>query len=430
MSEERIMTEESAKPQPAFCFGHVINESLSLIRKGFHLASIPECTSVQSISLSLMRIFNALYQLYILFKYSNVVINHNKSLARFGVMHVIASCMSFWMETVVKDFFIEKSKISFNFTDRDVFDELDGVQFTGSLYPYRGACSGDLLAKLSWDAVSYLYPFTIEFNLVRSGVWFVIWLNIGNTSARRHNFRRYSNLNGLVRYQSNITIRADCHSANKGIFAGIILMVTTLVSIIMFFISYHRKNYYLLCWYIHLFQEGILIIVGLTGIIFVYVKIYNLDYKKNPVTFLDDILLFIPLPFFFVYSVLSIIANFQLGYYPKMSIDIASVIQVIIQTLCIVEGLRRCSNSNEMRYKKPGREMLTFLIICNVMLWLVSSFEYNSMETIYRHIYFRDYEFWPYVSHVTFPLMIFYRFHASVCLADMWRCMYEKCVDD
>lgn len=34
-------------------------------------------------------------------------------------------------------------------------------------------------------------------------------------------------------------------------------------------------------------------------------------------------------------------------------------------------------------------------------------------------------ELWTLLSHLTLPLALFYRFHSSVCLADMWKASYE-----
>lgn len=35
-------------------------------------------------------------------------------------------------------------------------------------------------------------------------------------------------------------------------------------------------------------------------------------------------------------------------------------------------------------------------------------------------------ELWTLLSHLTLPLALFYRFHSSVCLADMWKAAYEE----
>lgn len=38
-------------------------------------------------------------------------------------------------------------------------------------------------------------------------------------------------------YKSNLVVYADCHASNRGLFAGLVLIVATIVFIILFFIA-------------------------------------------------------------------------------------------------------------------------------------------------------------------------------------------------
>ena len=68
----------------------------------------------------------------------------------------------------------------------------------------------------------------------------VIWGNIGKCkekeemSSERQCDSPEGNNDNL---ESNIVIHADCHSANKGLFSGIVIMVLTIVSVILFLIA-------------------------------------------------------------------------------------------------------------------------------------------------------------------------------------------------
>ncbi|KAH6936397.1 hypothetical protein HPB50_016457 [Hyalomma asiaticum] len=70
--------------------------------------------------------------------------------------------------------------------------------------------------------------------------------------------------------------------------------------------------------------------------------------------------------------------------------------------------------------------MVTFLIICNVTIWVTNTFNMEKYH-LNQHVRlcFGD-DAWVMVKHATFPLMLFYRFHASVCLADIWKSAYES----
>ena len=56
------------------------------------------------------------------------------------------------------------------------------------------------------------------------------------------------------------------------------------------------------------------------------------------------------------------------------------VVQVLVQTPMIVDGLRRCSDSAENQRARPGRQLLTFLIASNLAMYVWDTFELKSYE--------------------------------------------------
>ena len=68
-------------------------------------------------------------------------------------------------------------------------------------------------------------------------------------------------------------------------------------------------------------------------------------------------------------------------------------------------------------------------VLLNITSWIVYTFESKGVESFFSETtYFGD-TLWMIISHVTLPLMLFYRFHASVCLADVWKFAYESSND-
>lgn len=96
-----------------------------------------------------------------------------------------------------------------------------------------------------------------------------------------------------------------------------------------------------------------------------------------------------------------------------------------MQTPMIIDGLRRSSNSRQLRREKPGRELLTFLIVTNVAVWITMTFEVKSHTLQDDRDKFYGQELWTIIGHMCVPLMMFYRFHSSVCLVDIWKYAYE-----
>lgn len=99
--------------------------------------------------------------------------------------------------------------------------------------------------------------------------------------------------------------------------------------------------------------------------------------------------------------------------------------QVVTQTPLIIDGLRRCSNSPVLRYEKPGREIISFLIVINITLWIVYTFERKTAGQFFKGARLYGPSTLVYIEHTTVPLMLFYRFHSTVCLADIWKSAYE-----
>lgn len=75
------------------------------------------------------------------------------------------------------------------------------------------------------------------------GIWYLIWRNIGICKAENEEevvtttqCNNPPSGDGDDYGESNVVVHADCHAANKGLFLGLVVLVITLVSCILFFI--------------------------------------------------------------------------------------------------------------------------------------------------------------------------------------------------
>jgi len=71
----------------------------------------------------------------------------------------------------------------------------------------------------------------------------------------------------------------------------------------------------------------------------------------------------------------------------------------------------------------PGRGVITFLIVANVTVWicrtaLVKAISIDTMVDYYTVLP------WLLLANINLPLLLFYRFHSSFCLADIWHSAY------
>ena len=105
----------------------------------------------------------------------------------------------------------------------------------------------------------------------------------------------------------------------------------------------------------------------------------------------------------------------------ELSGNIMTVVFAILQSCFILQGLQTHTSRRKYQRKKPGRETVTFLVVVNIAMWLYASFADELVSTEVSHYYGGA---WPVISSLCRPLGLFFRFHSSVCLADIWSIAY------
>jgi len=105
--------------------------------------------------------------------------------------------------------------------------------------------------------------------------------------------------------------------------------------------------------------------------------------------------------------------------------SILVLFQSTIQTLFILNGLRRSAANAYQEYSKPGRQYVTFLVVANTALWAINSFELLHADSSPLEMEFYGSLPWSLITHISIPLAIFYRYHSTVCLADIWKDAYK-----
>lgn len=168
---------------------------------------------------------------------------------------------------------------------------------------------------------------------------------------------------------------------------------------------------------------------------------------------MNDILLRISAFGVFIYSVFSIIAgalNFLVSE-PNLLVCVTSsvvVLQVVLQLLFIADVSRRRVHLPEHDRTKPARQVVTFLLIANIAMFAIYTFEaqkvfanpvsqidpISSVPSYLNLIFhfaiqvqldFYGYIAWALIKRVTLPLCIFHRFHSAVTLAEIWKTTYK-----
>ena len=211
----------------------------------------------------------------LVFFLTQLIINRRKLLSRFGLMHCISASLCFWIYTIMQEtlqaIHLKKYKKGYHNVstpsplqlmkvinklskgeDDDDSDEDDdddneieaksnyfGTKPLSESWNANYGCEKTTeLTKMINYTTPYLYPFSIEYNILIVGVWILLWENIGKTERHTHipNAEITNEEDNTKGFASNMNIYVDCHSSIRGLFAGLLMTVATVISIILFFI--------------------------------------------------------------------------------------------------------------------------------------------------------------------------------------------------
>nr|XP_046914587.1 proton channel OtopLc-like [Dermatophagoides farinae] len=460
-----------------FCFGSITHIGIDLVKQTYFFINHDiECQCISLLLMESMRLIFSFYQLYFVFKYSNIIINRNKNLARFALMHLIGTSISFWFDTIIDDAiadYVDRKLNQTNYQNHSIIiidDDADDSIINGEFHGLKNHilfeenCSRKaIISNESLRALPYLYPFTIEYNIILASIWYMIWSNIGKVKDRslftesyeKHLLHKYrifkSNENEEIEDDNNtnngddndgrrssLLLTVDCHASNKGLFIGLAILLIILITVIIFFSTIHKDVSRHFGVVIYTLQILLLTLSCFVIIPIAYYQMHgqldvvNSEHRNNSFMMMDDILIMIPLPFYFIHYTCSAIASLMINNSLEcnnlalIGIDMLTIIQVLIQSPFIVDKIRRCSNDIRIRFRKPGRELVTLMLILNVTLWILNTLELKIVEEYHAtHEYFGEF-FTMILSHTTLPMMLFYRFHSSVCLSHIWKYAYEK----
>ncbi|XP_029708390.1 proton channel OtopLc [Aedes albopictus] len=431
-----------------FCFGLLIHSVLLLSYQGILMNSTDgkwaACASNVTIALEVLFLSYCLFLVFFFWKYANVVINHYRGLARFGLMHAIGTALAFWVYTIVRETHVA-------IRIKQASKESNVVEIDKTSWEF---CPGpEELNNILTTFSPYLYPFVIEFNILIVGLLYMIYANINRCpkklSVKGHGGHGHSHGHGSQRsvhsgdddsvcsdvqdntidhdieVKGKMVVYGDCHASSRGLFVGLVLIVATVVVIILFHIASRDDDYRDTGILLDSIFELVVLAIMTFSVVLAYYQTAKLDINQHPISRMDDVLLFIAIPAFFSETLFSMIPAFENGSVLNGFIIFTQLLQILIQTPWIIDTLRRCSNSPDLRKKKPGKELVTFLTIANVSLWIYYTFSVKTGDFGDERYEFYGDVLWSILNHLSLPLIMFYRFHASVCLVDIWRHSYE-----
>ncbi|XP_065159977.1 proton channel OtopLc isoform X9 [Atheta coriaria] len=452
-------------------------------------------------------------QMYFIFMNSRLNIHRFKVIARFGLMHVVATNICVWVRTVVLEYLKEVTlyhKLSnnsiagypgairdhtvrnaqtilgshmavpdtfhttttttvspvaeeaSNAVVEDIIASNEGTLYTGingselldNLTPQawwassynasadvnnsllQASCGRiNIMGNIVQDSAPYLFPFIIEYSLIGAVVIYVMWKHIGR-NPRYYNEEDLEHRLEVMLSRRAVAMahaqngRVDCVGASKGLFFGLLLLVGSLICLILFFVLISQKTFEQIALYLGEVSHCVLMTLSILAIIIGFCRVRSLKFKIEEASDLNDILLRISAFGLFLYATFSVIAGSlnaltEVSNLLVMVTGILSIVQVVLQLLFIGDVSRRRVHLPEHDRSKPGRQVVTFLLICNITMWIIYTFETQKVERNPIQLEFYGFLTWALIQRLTLPLCIFHRFHSAVTLAEIWKTSYK-----
>ena len=281
-------------------------------------------------------------------------------------------------------------------------------------------------------AAPYLFPCVFEYSLTVAAI---LYMQFSKAMGRKRIAVDKPEADEPGEADANSWLPAevglDFKKSHSGLFLGVLFLVGVIISIILFFgkVRYSQAD-----------GKQVYYITDISASTILSVTVFVATFKlrrfsiDNVEYTLDDLLLIIGLigsflfdSFTFYASICMLVLGIPNEFYVLSIINsTTSFIQYVSQTIFIVDALRRYAGRKSLLRTRPGRSTITFLLIANVAMWLFKTFQLKDAEIESFPEKFFGFLPWTLMTHACLPIMMFYRFHSAVCLAEIWYAAYTK----
>ena len=183
-----------------------------------------------------------------------------RAFSRYGLAHLVATDLCIWIRTLLDETVTEVKELKqkqiikaggnatgpsdFAVTDEEVASQLekghisegplDSFQTSG----YESLCiDGDsTMSSMLDSAAVFLYPCIIEYALITAGIIYIMWQAVGKHQPS-HGEHEHG---GSRRHPRMFSV--DCSHAANGLFAGVLLIVLTVVGLIFYFLYINNTS--------------------------------------------------------------------------------------------------------------------------------------------------------------------------------------------
>ncbi|CAL7945127.1 unnamed protein product [Xylocopa violacea] len=405
-------------------------------------------------------------QMHFLFVNSQVLVERFGLVARFGFIHLTATNIAVWVRLVIWDSAQEwtsfvhqalrglqnsasplnlrgfpenlirhsRDVINHSPVEKDVFQTYQPIsnEQISQVITLQECLNTNTLGQLWTSSMPFLYPFIVQFSLIAAAVTFVMGQNVGR--SRLSHKQKFHGSKDLTTHT-----KIGCDGSSKGLFLGILCMVAGIVVILIFLVVREDEHFppTTLSWLTCGTLTSILTLsILMTGSGLVQVRQMSVV-TRGPAT-LDTLLSNVSLFGVQLYSIFTIVVSVcslvlledetdetRGQYIMLLTASILQLIQCFAQSTLIAEASKRCCITRFQIIAKPARQVITFLLFSNSVLWAFDTVITQNWISQELQLRFFGVLAWGVISRIGLPLLIFYRFHSCVLLLEAWNKCYR-----
>ncbi|XP_025093109.1 proton channel OtopLc-like [Pomacea canaliculata] len=415
-----------------FGVGSMVHSGLTFAHY-FESAHNNACSDVIQAVKPFLHLIFTFVQMYFVFMNSKMCINRFKTLARFGLMHIISTNVCVWLRFICvetlhylqlysrnRPSMSEVTKIP-QYISLATLSEWDdskeqqtysaAPRFLPEIECHWDALMGRVLEKVS----SYLYPCTIQYSLICGSILYEMWSHVGQNPCSLED-------NDLAIHQR---MSVDCSESSKGMFLGFLLFVIAVVTLVGFHVLVNSPATAAAAFVLSHVTECLIYILTLVATVAASWRMRKLHLRRNVSVGVEQTLALISLTGLTAFACFNIAAARLSPPHELARLTIASnvlmLLQAFVQEVFLLATMRAMAvNGHEVRLK-PGREWVMFLLVSNFTLWVLNTFKTQSVEHSILQARFYGPSAWAIFCHISVPLGIYFRFHSTVCLSGIWK---------
>uniref|UniRef100_A0A3B4TN27 Otopetrin 3 n=1 Tax=Seriola dumerili TaxID=41447 RepID=A0A3B4TN27_SERDU len=405
---------------------------LYICRIGY-LLSVRECNPAAKVLSPFIEAPFLVLQTYLLWAHSKDCVHRHKIITRSGLMVILSADLLLWLNSVTEDSIHEEIEL----------EKEDSNKMSNSTLCQCSASAACLAFRKGFEI---LYPFNIEYYLMAGCMIYVMWKNVGRRMGPGHHVGQKLTLR--VVYQGGIIYGL--------VFGGLVLVVGVTVFILyQVWVSQRqlRLTAFLIFYGYHLAVMPVMSFCSLAGMLVHRLERRAHEGGHNPTRSLDVILLVaaalgqLALSYFSLVAALALGTNAPLADL-ELSYSLLSLLELILQNIFIIEGLHRHpslltkkkgrqrtisllegntsappvvqeDHGKEPWSKRAIQEICAFLILCNIMLWVIPAFGVHPQFENGLGKQFFGFSTWFVLVNLGQPLSVFYRMHSVGALMEL-----------